>query len=212
MVWGGWDGHQPKQCVDVMAPVLQAEGFEVQISDTLDVYLDKDRLAKASVIVQCWTMGKMTKEQAAGLCDAVKAGTGLAGWHGGLCDSFRDNLYYQWMTGGQFVGHPGGIIPYKVHITKPKDPIMQGLSDFSLESEQYYMLVDPGTEVLANTTFSGKHDNMPWLKGTKMPMIWKRPWGEGKIFFCAPGHVAKDFEVPEVKEIIKRGILWACRS
>jgi type 1 glutamine amidotransferase len=113
------------------------------------------------------------------------------------------------MTGGQWVAHPGGIVPYTVNLTKPSDPIVSGLRDFQMKSEQYYMHTDPGNEVLATTTFSGEHEGIGWIKGTVMPVVWKRPFGKGRVFYSSLGHVAKDFDVPEAREIVKRGILWA---
>jgi hypothetical protein len=139
----------------------------------------------------------------------IKAGTGLAGWHGGMADSFRNNVEYQWMVGGQWVAHPGNIIDYTVNITNHDDPITAGLADFQMHSEQYYMHVDPSNEVLATTTFDGTY--APWVAGTVMPVVWKRMWGAGKVFYSSLGHVARDFDVPEAKEIVRRGMLWATR-
>ncbi|HOE67763.1 MAG TPA: ThuA domain-containing protein [Candidatus Hydrogenedentes bacterium] len=209
LVWGGWDGHEPKQCIDVFAPFLQEQGFEVEVSDTMAPYEDQDKMNALSLIVPCWTMGAITGEQEKGLLEAIKSGVGIAGWHGGMCDSFRNNTEYQWMTGGQWVAHPGGKVEYTVNITKPSDPIVAGLSDFKMHSEQYYMHTDPGNDVLATTTFSGEH--APWTKGTVMPVVWKRMWGEGRVFYSSLGHVAADFQVPECLEIMKRGLLWAAR-
>ena len=209
MVWGGWEGHEPKQCVDVFAPILREEGFEVEIVDTLDVYLDEAKMQSLSLVVPAWTMGDITGEQSNGLRNAVHSGVGIGGWHGGMGDSFRQDTNYQFMVGGQWVAHPGGIIDYEVNITKPDDPIVEGLSDFQMNSEQYYMHVDPGNEVLATTTFTGEHGDAGWIAGTVMPVVWKRHWGQGRVFYTSLGHVAKDFEVPEAKEIVRRGLLWA---
>lgn len=211
MVWGGWEGHEPKQCVDVFAPILREEGFEVEIVDTLDVYLDEAKMQSLSLVVPAWTMGDITGEQSNGLRNAVHSGVGIGGWHGGMGDSFRQDTNYQFMVGGQWVAHPGGIIDYEVNITKPDDPIVEGLSDFQMNSEQYYMHVDPGNEVLATTTFTGEHGDAGWIAGTVMPVVWKRHWGQGRVFYTSLGHVAKDFEVPEAKEIVRRGLLWAAR-
>ena len=211
MVWGGWSGHEPKQCVDIFAPWLESKGFKVTISDTLDVYLDKRKMRRFSVVVPAWTMGQITREQSAGLREAVQGGVGLAGWHGGMCDAFRNDCDYQFMTGGQWVAHPGGVIRYTVNITDEADPITAGLADFRMHYEQYYMHTDPGNEVLATTTFSGRHGGVPWIRGTVMPVAWKRRYGRGRVFYCSLGHVAKDFDVPEAREIVKRGVLWAAR-
>ena len=210
MVWGGWEGHEPKQCVDIFAPLVREAGFEVDIETSLDVYTDGERMAAYDVITQVHTMSSITREQEKGLLDTVAAGAGFAGWHGGMADAFRDNPEYQFMVGGQWVAHPGNIIDYTVNIIDRADPITAGLDDFRMHSEQYLMHVDPSNEVLATTTFSGEH--AAWIDGTVMPVVWKRRWGRGKIFYCSLGHVAKDFDVPEAKEIVRRGIIWAARK
>jgi type 1 glutamine amidotransferase len=209
-VYGGWDGHKPKEFKDLFLPWLEGQGFNVTLSNSLDVYADKEKMKSYDLIFQTWTMGELTKEQESGLIEAVKNGTGLAGCHGGLGDSFRGNTNYLFMVGGQFVAHPGGQIKYKVNINNLDNPITKGLSDFSVTSEQYYMLVDPGVEVLASTTFSGEYSS--WVKNVKMPVIWQKKFGKGKVFYSSVGHSISDFEVYEVMEIMKRGILWAVRD
>jgi type 1 glutamine amidotransferase len=139
----------------------------------------------------------------------VRGGVGLAGYHGCMGDAFRDSVDYQFMCGGQWVAHPGNVIDYRVDVTKPDDPIMQGISSFPYHSEQYYMHVDPSNEVLATTTFSGEH--APWIKGVVMPVVWKRKHGLGRVFYSSLGHVSAEFGVPEMKTILERGMLWAAR-
>jgi len=212
IVRGGWQGHQPVECTDVFVPWLKKKGFKVTVSDSLDILANKRRMKRFAVIIPAWTMGKIEGKQCAGLCEAVRNGAGIAGWHGGMCDAFRENTEYQFMTGGQFVAHPGGIIKYTVNITDAKDATVRGLSDFLFTSEQYYMHTDPGNAVLATTTITGRQGKVPWVKGTVMPVIWKRRYGKGRVFYSALGHVASEFEVPEVLEIMKRGILWAARE
>jgi type 1 glutamine amidotransferase len=210
MVWGGWEGHEPRQCVSLFAPLMEAAGYSVEISDSLDVYLDADRMRQYAVITQVYTMSTITPEQEKGLLTALENGVGFAGWHGGMADAFRNNTQYQFMVGGQWVAHPGNIIDYTVHITERNDPITAGIADFAMHSEQYYMHVDPSNVVLATTTFGGPHCS--WIDGTVMPVVWKRQWGAGRIFYASVGHVAADFEVPEAKEIVRRGLLWAARE
>ena len=210
IAWGGWQGHEPKKCVDIFAPWLESQGFQVEVSSSLDSYLDTDKMQAQNLIVQVFTMSEITGEQEKGLLSAVQSGVGIAGWHGGLADSFRKNTNYQFMVGGQWVAHPGGIIDYEVNIINHDDPITRGLSDFKMHSEQYYMHVDPINEVLATTTYSGEH--APWIEGVVMPVVWKKMYGKGRVFYSSLGHVAKDFEVPEALEIMKRGMLWASRS
>jgi type 1 glutamine amidotransferase len=209
LVWGGWNGHEPEKGARLFAPFLESQGYETILAETLDIYTDEATMWRVDLIVPIWTMGTMSEAQERGLLSAVRAGTGLAGWHGCMADSFRQNPEYQFMVGGQWVAHPGNIYDYTVHISQPDDPIMAGLADFQMHSEQYYMHVDPLIEVLATTTFTGEH--APWIEGCVMPVAWKKRWGQGRVFYSSLGHVRSDFDVPEVLTIMQRGMLWASR-
>ena len=208
-VWGGWMGHEPDKCRDLFVPWMESEGATVMVSDTLDAYLKND-LGKFDLIIQAWTMGQITGEQEKALEDAVKGGAGLTGWHGGLGDSFRNSTEYEFMVGGEWVAHPGGVIDYRVNITDHKDPVTRGIGDFDMHSEQYYVHIDPNVKVLATTTFTDK--NASWIGGNVIPVVWKKNYGMGRIFYSSLGHVAADFKVPQAFEIQKRGIRWASMS
>ena len=209
IVWGGWQGHQPESSARLFAGILREAGYEVELSDTLDAYLNAEKLQSLSLIVPTWTMGTIKPEQERALLDAVRSGVGVAGWHGTMADSFRNNTEYQFMVGGQWVAHPGNIIDYEVNIADRDDPVTAGLHDFKMHSEQYYMHVDPSNKVLATTTFSGEHAS--WIAGTVMPVVWKRMYGQGRVFYSSLGHVTADFDVYEAREIVRRGMLWASR-
>ncbi len=211
VTWGGWEGHQPAECAASVTGTLRALDFQVHLTDTLDVFMDSELMRGADLIVPVWTMGEISGAQLQGLLDTVRAGAGLAGFHGGMGDSFRACTEFQFMAGGQFVAHPGGIIDYLVRITRADDPVMAGLEDFTIRSEQYYMHVDPGNEVLATTTFSGEYDGQDWIAGTEMPVVWKRRYGNGRIFYSSLGHVAAELDIPEVAAILQRGMMWAAR-
>jgi type 1 glutamine amidotransferase len=206
---GGWEGHEPQQTAAIFAAALQQHNFTIEIADTLDVLLDAEKLRALSLIVPVWSMGSITQEQAQGLLAAVESGVGLGGWHGGMADAFRENTDYQFMVGGQWVAHPGGIVDYTVQITDHEHPITAGLDDFAMHSEQYYLHVDPSNQVLATTTFNAAY--YPWIAGTVMPVVWTRQWGQGRVFYCSLGHVARDFDVPQAREIVQRGLVWASR-
>ena len=196
---GGWDGHEPVETSEIVAAELRKRGLEVDIFDDQDCLLNKNLADTYSVIIPVWTMGEISDDAEKALLNAVSGGVGIAGWHGGMCDAFRTHTEYQFMTGGQWVAHPGGVIDYKVNITSD-DPIVKGIEDFEYRSEQYYMHVDPGNEVLATTSFNG--DICPWINGTVMPVAWKRKYGQGKVFYCSLGHVAEEFKkYPQFLEI-----------
>ena len=208
IVWGGWHGHEPEQGSQIVRDILQNNGFDVRVETQTAAFVDP-ALAQLDLIVPIYTMSKIEKEECANLTAAVRSGVGLAGFHGGMCDSFRDSVEYQFMTGGQWVAHPGGVIDYRVNIVKQDDPVMAGLSDFDYHSEQYYMHVDPSNEVLATTTFSGEHAE--WITGVVMPVVWKRRHGHGRVFYSSLGHVSAEFQVPQMRMIFERGMLWAAR-
>lgn len=219
MVWGGWEGHVPDEATALFAPWLEEQGYDVEVSDTLTVYEDLDRLRSLDLVVPVWTQGTITQEQERNLLEAIWSGVGVAGWHGCMADSFRMSTDYQFMVGGQWVAHPGGFIDYEVNILDTGDPITAGLGDFMLHTEQYYMHVDPNNKVLATTTFKGDQPvggrspyDCPWIDGTVMPVVWKRTWGKGRVFYSSIGHKIEDLVVPEANTIIKRGMLWASRS
>ena len=208
IVWGGWEGHTPERSATTVRGMLERNGFDVRVETSTAAYAD-EAIHDLSIIVPMVTMAVIGKEEVANLCDAVRGGVGLGGFHGLMCDSFRNETEYQFMTGGQWVAHPGNIIDYVVNVTKPGDPIMQGISDFPYRSEQYYMHVDPANEVLATTTFDGTH--CEWAKGATVPVVWKKRYGKGRVFFCALGHTADEFASPQFSNIVERGLLWAAR-
>lgn len=207
--YGGWEGHDPEACAAVVAGMLRDEGFDVRSEPGVAVLGEAD-LSSFDLIVPLCTQVEIEKEPLQRLCAAIAAGTGLAGFHGGMGDTFRAAPAYQFMVGGQWVAHPGDMMDYRVEITQPDHPLMQGIGDFDYHSEQYFMHVDPGNDVLAVTRFDGTH--APWVKGTVMPVAWTRHHGEGRVFYSALGHNASEFDVPQMKEILRRGLVWASRG
>ncbi len=227
---GGWEGHAPYQFAEWAKALLEAEAYSVEIAETLDVLTDQTTMQAADLFIPIWSSmgsghdeakyGGMDWEKEQGLLNAIEAGMGIGGWHGHMADAFRGRPTYHFLVGGQFVAHPpawpdepepqNGFINYTVNITKPDDPIVAAISDFAIHSEQYYMHVDPSNDVLASTTFSGEY--LPWIAGTVMPVVWKRRWGQGKVFYSSIGHDLSELDIPEVKTIVRRGLLWASRK
>ena len=207
--YGGWEGHEPEACAAIVEEMLQAEGFDVRSEAGVAVLGEAD-LARFDLIVPMCTQVSIDQVPLERLCTAIEAGTGLAGFHGGMGDTFRDAPAYQFMAGGQWVAHPGDILDYRVEIAQPQHPLMEGIDDFEYRSEQYFLHVDPGNEVLATTTFDGSH--APWIAGTVMPVVWTRRHGRGRVFYSALGHQASEFTNPQMREILPRGLVWASRT
>lgn len=203
IIAGGWEGHEPELVSALFAAELRNHGMAVDVAKDCSVLTAGD-LAAYALIVPCWTMGTLSKEQSAALLTAVRNGVGLGGFHGGMGDAFRGDLDYEWMVGGHFVGHPH-VGAYTVRLTAAQHPITAGLPlQFSYDSEQYYMMVDPGIKVLADTVycFDGRR--------AVMPVVWTHRWGAGRVFYSALGHKAAEFTTyPHVKEMTVRGLLWA---
>ena len=197
---------------ELFLPFLRDHGYDVRVSETLDVYTDAELLAATDLVVQCWTMGEITQEQSTGLAAAVRAGTGLAGWHGGIVDSFRNAPRYQLITGGQFIHHPREFVEYEVRPApgRQADPLVAGLTAYTVRTEQYYVHVDPSVDVLAVTHFV-EDPEMPEAAGRVMPVVWTRTWGAGRVFVTTLGHKLDDLDVPQTRETILRGLIWATR-
>lgn len=210
VVYGGWDGHQPKEVAAIYTELLEKHGFSVTVSDTLDAYATED-LTTYRLIVPIWTMGTITPEQLNPLLAAVKGGVGIAGCHGGMCDSFRAETEYQFMTGGQWVSHPGDNgVNYTVDIRVPDHFITSGSPNmFTVVSEQYYMHVDPAVQVLATTRFpvaDGPHVRNGVVD---MPVVWTKWYGDGRVSYNGLGHDTAVVSQPEVLRLLERGCLWA---
>ncbi|WP_010168813.1 ThuA domain-containing protein [Candidatus Epulonipiscium viviparus] len=216
IVWGGWDGHEPELVANRFAGILRTEGFEVEISNTLESFDDLEKLKELDLIIPCVTMSELSGPRGQNVSKAVGSGVGMAGCHGGMCDAFRNSVLWQFITGANWVSHPGGgKTEYMVNISSYSNPITEGISDFPVVSEQYYLHVDPAIEVLATTRFP--HPDIPFYhisnKPIDMPVVWTKMWGNGRIFYTSLGHNDSVFDKhPSSQEIMKRGMLWAAEG
>jgi type 1 glutamine amidotransferase len=216
IVWGGWDGHQPKEVGELFERVLKEDGFSVERSDSLASFNDGAKLKGLDLIVPVWTCGTLTPDQQAALCAAVReAGVGIAGCHGGMCDAFRNSCEYQFMTGGQWVAHPGSDqVHYTVRIKQGDHPTLKGVKDFQVKSEQYYMHVDPGIKVLADTKFPWPGVDGPHVPNGEisMPVIWTKMYGKGRVFYSSIGHNVEVTQDEPHLTIMRRGFKWAAEG
>ncbi len=211
--WGGWDGHQPELVSARFKRILEEEGFQVEVHDTLDCLADLERLMQLDLLIPCWTGGQIDNAYVRNVAKAVGAGVGMAGCHGGMCDAFRNETEWHFITGGQWVSHPGGEVEYVVNICPSSSPIVAGLKDFKVRSEQYYLHVDPAIEVLATTRFPVVSYYHISNKPVDMPTVWTKFWGNGRVFYNALGHQDSVFEqAPQAEILMRRGMLWAAEG
>lgn len=211
IVWGGWKWHEPKPLSELFGSLLRAEGMETELSDTLESFSDAVRLRSFDLIIPIWSMGTIEKKWAENVLSAVESGVGLAGCHGGMCDAFRENTDWQFLTGSQWVAHPGNSeVTYRVNLKKNSDSlILKGIDDFDVTSEQYYLHVDPAVHVLATTRFP-LSDGPYAANGTvDMPVAYTKRWGAGRVFYCSLGHNARVFAGKDAVRLVRNGLLWA---
>jgi type 1 glutamine amidotransferase len=225
VVRGGWDGHRPVEATELFLPFLQQNGFEVRVEESNEVYADAAVMAETDLIVQSVTMSEISRNAFTGLRDAVVAGTGFAGWHGGIADSYRNNSDYLHLVGGQFATHPSkapdevhgdgsdNFLTYTVEMTAAgrEHEITRGIRDFELTTEQYWVLHDDLIDVLATTTHPAQ-PYQPWHRPVVSPAVWTRRWGAGRIFVATPGHDPEVLRNENVRTIVERGLLWASRT
>jgi type 1 glutamine amidotransferase len=225
VVRGGWEGHHPVEATEIFLPFLQEQGFDVHVEESNDVYADESVMDATDLIVQSVTMSEISRDALKGLARAVERGTGLAGWHGGIADSYRNSSDYLQLIGGQFATHPpkhpnacvgdetDNFLPYTVELTDlgRAHEILSGLDDFTLDTEQYWVLTDDLNDVLATTTHPVQPYH-PWHRPITSPAIWTREWGAGRVFVATPGHSPDVLRDDNVRTIIERGMLWASRT
>lgn len=211
--WGGWDGHEPEQVATYIGGLLEKKAFDVTVTHDMTCLEDKDYTASFDVLVPVVTMDKITSEQVESVSEALAGGTGLVGCHGGMCDAFRESVLWQFITGGNWVSHPGGDgINYTVNIKNSSSPLVEGIKDFKVKSEHYYLHVDPAVEVLATTRFPNVHWYHATNKEVDVPQVWTKRWGHGRVWYTALGHVEAIVRMDEVTELINRGLDWAAEG
>ncbi len=208
IVWGGWEGHTPERSANIVRDMLEPHKFDVTVENHTRAFADPG-LVGFDLIIPVITDSTIEPDALKNLLSAVRAGSGFAGFHGTMCDAFRSEPGYHFMTGGQWVAHPGDIIDFRVEISDRDDPITAGIDDFDYRSEQYYMHCDPGNEVLVTTQFDGSR--FEEIEGVVMPVVWKRRFGAGRVFYSSLGHVAGEFHMPQMRTLFERGLLWAAR-
>ena len=206
VVWGGMELHTPERSAQVVRELLEAEGFAVAVTDDYDA-LGAEDVGSNDLVVPVITDGVLAPEKMANLVAAIRAGTGLAGFHMGMATSFRSSVPFRYAASVYWVQHPGNIITYRVEVGD--NPLLAGIESFEHTSEQYYLNYDPAVEVLATTVFSGEFH--PWRKNVVMPVVFTTMHDQGRVFYSSLGHTADELAGGPPREILRRGLLWAAR-
>ena len=209
IVYGGWKGHDPDGVAQVFSEILKEENFDVTMSETLDSFAED--LSVYDLIVPIWTMGELSRDKEKNVCAAVASGVGIAGCHGGMCDAFRNSTDWQFMTGSQWVAHPGNSgVTYEVKVKNSE--LTAGIGNFTVTSEQYYIHVDPAVKVFATTEFPTAEGNHTPNGKVELPVVYTKLWGKGRVFYNSLGHSREIFAIPEARELMRRGFLYASRK
>ena len=209
IVWGGWPGHDPDLCASIIRGWLKAEGFDVRIETTTAAFADP-AIHDLSLIVPICTMSKIEKAEALNLCAAVQAGVGMAGHHGGMGDAFRDSVEYQFLCGGQWVAHPGGIIDYKVDVTRPDDPIMAGVAELRAPLRAVLHACRSRQRSAGDDHVHRRARTLDRWRGDAGG-VEEAAMAQGRVFYSSLGHRAYELDVPEIRTVMTRGLLWAAR-
>ena len=196
IVYGGWEGHNPSGMAGYLADLLMQAGIQPTLTDSFDAlaHIQRDGY---QLVIPVWTMEHLDPTLVNAILSAVRAGVGIASLHG-VIDSFRHEAEFHYMLGGQWVTHfEFAVRTYAVQIHP--HALTQGLADFEVTTEQYYLLVDPANTVLATMD----------VDGTQMPVAWVKSYGVGRVFYCSLGHSLETVSHPHAQELIKRGMVWA---
>ncbi len=201
LLFTGGEIHDFKGCGEAIADALsENEKFEVtKVENDLSV-LVAPNLDPYDLIVFYYTVGKITDAQKNGLLNFVASGKGYVGIHS-AADSFRECPEYRAMTGGHFVTHPH-YREYQVSVIDSEHPITKGLTEFMVADEQYILDFDPRVDILCSALW----------KGEAKPVVWKKDWGKGRVFYLALGHDKKACQQEIFRLLLTRGALWAAEK
>lgn len=190
--------HKGVEIGDILQQVMEKTGkFEItRVNEDLDALM-AEKVQAYDLVVFYWTMGEITEAQKRGLMNHIASGKGFVTFHSGA-DSFRGDPDWRAFVGGYFTGHPK-FRTYQVSITEAKSPITEGIEEFMIEDEQYFLDYSSQVTVLAN----GLH------KGRTMPVMWTQEWGKGRVFYSALGHNPKAVKQEMFQKTAIRGMLWA---
>ncbi len=177
------------------------------INDTDDIAADfsqdydalADGLGGYNTVLFYTDVGELTTAQKRGLLSYIRTGGGFFGLHTAAA-SFRESEGYHSMLNGFFDGH-SPYMNFTVNVSDKEHPITEGLGDFEVTDELYYLKHNPAVS----------HHLMHAYDETKDEthvMAFHHTYGEGRVFYFALGHDMAVLENPSFQTVIRRGALW----
>jgi type 1 glutamine amidotransferase len=142
----------------------------------------------------------------------------------------RDAQIFMETLGSQFVAHPA-IEPYRVEVTHPGHPLVQGIEPFDADDELYLAELHPPLEVLLHTRWTGEAKlfaEKDWTRDEPRPVMYLKKVGDGEVLYLTLGHARGRYDmrplmdeyhqvergswkVPAFHELLRRGLRWAAR-
>lgn len=172
------------------------------------------------VILYKGDAGYLSGEEKSALEEYVKRGGGLVSLHDSLCGP--DPAYFATLVGGAkkhgAVNYTLGA-PIAYTVADRADPIMKGMSDFTIFDEAFYDITwdqNPGIHVLATTVIPGT-PSAGAHKGEVVPQIWRYehtlPGGKpARAFVWMQGHEYVNFSNYQIEQMLLRGIAWTAHK
>lgn len=188
--------HDNAELYPIIEKKLEGTGeFKITRSKDLNEF-KAENIKKYDMVMIYLTRETLTKEQEQGLVSFVENGKSLIGMHC-VTDAFRDSNAYWKLVGGLFRTH--GHETFQVNVTAKRNPIVQGMSSFSINDETYCDDFHPDSkcQVLMRRDKDSE------------PVTWVQYYGKGRVFITALGHGKEAWENPAWQELVLRGAEWA---
>jgi type 1 glutamine amidotransferase len=125
-------------------------------------------------------------------------GGGLLAVHSASA-SFKEEPRFYEILGGRFVEH-GPVEEFAVEPSLPQDEVLGEVPAFRVRDELYRHEYDAANRIHLYTAVGEERE----------PVVWTRAWGRGRVCYCALGHTVSVVRHPRVRQILQRGLAWAC--
>lgn len=197
IIWGGWEGHNPENVANKLKELLMDRGYMVDSTSRLGALLNGN-LNDYSVIIPVWSCGIEGDIYLTQLIKAVESGVGIMAFHGGI-DWFSTEKYYE-MIGALYLYD---TLPEKYTVEVMDDHVItDGINDFDVVSEKYFMQMDPTNNVLATAYYNEMNTPVMWTKNHK----------EGRVFYSTLAHSEEEVFSEPHQTILLNAVDWCAKN